>query len=130
MNYKIADYPATTISNMLLTFNPANVTLNDLTARMGKSDFKANGSIDNLLGYYFKKELLKGNFTLNSSTLDLNELMGSSSTSAASTDTSSMSVLQVPANVDFTLNSSIGKIFYENLTMQNLVGKIQIHDQK
>lgn len=129
MNYKSTDYPLTTINSLLLTFNPQNITLSQLDARMGKSDFSATGSIDNLLGYYFKKELLKGTFTLNSSLLDLNELMGGSSTSSTA-DTSKLSVLEVPANIDFSINTSIRKILYENLTFENVAGKAEVHDQK
>ncbi|HYV94583.1 MAG TPA: AsmA-like C-terminal region-containing protein [Chitinophagales bacterium] len=130
MNYKSTDYPLTTINNLLLTFNPQNVTLNQLDAHLGKSDFKATGSIDNLLGYYFKKELLKGTFSLNSTLLDLNELMSGNSTSAAAPDTSKMSVIEVPANVDFTINTAIGKILYEDLVLEKVSGKAEIHDQK
>jgi len=129
MNYKTSGYPEISIQNLLLTFNPKNVTLNQFSARMGKSDFNASGSIDNLLGYYFKKELLKGNFTLNSSLLDLNELMTGSATSSSPPDTAKLTVIEVPSNIDFTMNSSITKIFYDNLILQNLKGSIQIHDQ-
>ena len=129
MSYKTSDYPEITISNLLLTFNPKNVTLNQLEAKMGKSDFNASGSIDNLLGYYFKDELLKGNFTLNSSLLDLNELMSGSATTASPPDTAKLTVLEIPSNIDFTMNSAVGKIFYDNLILQNLKGTVQIHDQ-
>src|SRR5581483_1550803 len=132
MTYKSEGYPATVINNMLLTFNPQNVTLNDLNVQMGKSDIKANGSIDNLLGYYFNKELLKGTFTLNSTLLDLNEMMGSSSsttTTAAAPDTAKMSVIQLPDNIDFTLNSTVGKILYDDFVIQNLKGSVTLSHQ-
>ncbi|MFI5135333.1 MAG: AsmA-like C-terminal region-containing protein, partial [Chitinophagales bacterium] len=129
MNYKTGGYPEISIQNLLLTFNPKNVMLNQFSARMGRSDFNASGSIDNLLGYYFKKELLKGNFTLNSSLLDLNELMTGSATTSSPPDTAKLTVLEIPSNIDFTMNTSIGKIFYDNLVLQNLKGNVQIHDQ-
>src|SRR5207344_1754032 len=37
MNYQTAGYPTIAISNLLLTFNPKNVTLNQFVAKMGKS---------------------------------------------------------------------------------------------
>lgn len=129
MNYKSADYPLTTINNLLLTFNPKNVTLNQLAAKVGRSDFNASGSIDNLLGYYLKDELLRGNFILTSSVLDVNELMSGKSTGATPPDTSSLTVLEVPSNIDFTMSSVIGKIYYDNLQLENLKGVIQIKEQ-
>ncbi len=129
MNYKNADYPATKIDNLQLTFNPKNVTLNDFTAQMGSSDIKANGSIDNLIPYYFKSELLKGSFNFSSKVLDLNEMMtGSATSSSAPPDTSSLSVITLPANVDFSLNTSIGKILYDNFSIENLKGAVTLND--
>lgn len=129
MNYKSTDYPPTTIHNLLLTFHPQKVTLNQLTAKVGRSDFNASGSIDNLLGYYVKDELLKGNFILTSSVLDVNELMTGKTTGATPPDTSSLTVLEVPSNIDFTMSSVIGKIYYDNLQLENLKGVIQIKEQ-
>lgn len=129
MNYKGADYPATRIDNLLLTFNPKNVTLNDFTAQMGNSDIKASGSIDNLIPYYFKSELLKGSFNFNSKLLDLNELMtGMATSSSAPPDTSSLRVIIPPGNINFSLNTSIGKILYDNFSMGNLKGAVILND--
>jgi hypothetical protein len=134
MNYKSTDYPLTVVNNMLLSFNPKNVSLTDLNIKVGKSDIKASGSIDNLLGYYFKNELLKGSFMFNSSLLDVNEFMtGNATTSATSTSTptaSTLSVIEVPSNIDFTLNSSIAKILYDNLMIENLNGSIALRSAK
>jgi vacuolar-type H+-ATPase subunit H len=129
MNYKSAGYPLTTINNLLLTFNPKNVTLNQLAAKVGRSDFNARGTIDNLIGYYLKDELLTGNFTLTSSVLDVNELMTGQATGPTPPDTSALTVLNVPSNIDFTMSSAIGKVYYDNLQVENLNGVIQIKEQ-
>lgn len=130
MNYKSADYPATVIDNMLLSFNPKSVTLSNFSAKMGKSDITASGSIDNLLSYYFKDELLKGSFSITSNLLDLNELMtGTATSTSAPPDTASMSVITLPENIDFNLNASIGKILYDNLSIENLKGTVTLRDQ-
>lgn len=130
-NYKSKDYPqGVDIRTAALTFNPKNVTLSDFDARMGKSDFKANGTLDNLLAYYFKKETLKGTFNLTSNLIDLNEFMGSETSTAQTTDTSAMSLIEVPANIDFVMNASIGKMLYENWTMDQVKGSITVRDSK
>ncbi len=130
-NYKSKDYPqGVDIRTCALTFNPSNVTLNSFDARMGKSDFKANGTIDNLLAYYFKNETLKGNFNLNSTLIDLNEFMGEETSTTQTTDTASLSLIEVPANIDFVLNAAINKLLYDNWTMEQVKGNITIRDQK
>ncbi len=129
MNYKSEGFPATVVQQMMLTFNPRNVTLNTLDLRIGASDIAANGSVDNLLGYYFKDELLKGNFNFSSSLIDLNEMMTGSSTTAAS-DTAKMIVLEIPANIDFTFNSEVKKILYEDKVVENLKGTFTMSGQE
>jgi hypothetical protein len=119
------------IKNMQMQFSPRFVSLNDFSAQMGRSDIQARGNIDNLLGYYFKDELLKGTFSLSSNLLDLNEYMsGNSSTSGTTPDTSALTVIEVPGNIDFTLNTGIKKILYDNLDIQNLNGALVVRDKK
>lgn len=131
MKYEAIGSVPVTIRNMQMVFTPKFVALNDFNAQMGRSDLAARGNIDNLLGYYFKDELLKGTFSFSSNMLDLNEWMtGSTSSSTSTPDTSALTVIEVPGNVDFTLNSSIKKILYDNLDIQNLNGSIIIRDHK
>jgi hypothetical protein len=53
MNYKSADLnEQVAIEKMTLRFSPKNLSLEKMDAKMGKSDFSLNGSIDNYLGYF------------------------------------------------------------------------------
>src|SRR5690606_22449218 len=75
------------ISSAKMTFNPQNITLANLNAKVGKSDFAANGSITNYLGYIFNKDQsLGGTFNLNSNLMDINELMGPENTATVTKD--------------------------------------------
>jgi hypothetical protein len=133
MKYAAKDLPqAVDIKNAQLKFSPAFVELTAFDAKIGKSDFKANGKIENFLDYFFAENgLLKGNFNLNSNTIDLNEFMGGEEETAAATpDTASLAVIDVPANIDFTLTSAIGKLLYDNIEMTNVEGKITIKEKK
>ena len=127
-NYTSKDYKqGFDLKQCALTFNPKNITLDNLDARMGKSDIKANGTLDNLLPYYFKKEVLKGSLTLNSNFIDINEMMGSpAQTTSTNTDTAAMTLLEVPANIDFNLNAAIGKIIYNDLILENIKGSLLV----
>ncbi len=133
MKYSSKDLPqAVDIKYAQLKFSPAFVELVSFDSKIGKSDFKANGKIENFLDYFFAENgLLKGNFNLNSNQIDLNEFMSSEDeTATAKTDTASFAVIDVPANIDFTLTSAIGKLLYDNIEMTNVKGNITIKETK
>jgi hypothetical protein len=128
-NYKSADFPqGAAISKCELIFNPKNITLNTLDLKSGRTDMHATGWIDNLISYIFKdNELLKGTMNISSSVIDINELMGEKSTTA-SADTSSMEVFEVPAGIDFMISATAGRIYYEDLVLENAKGNVAIRN--
>ena len=136
MNYKTTTLPYDVLLNVMkLNFTNQFVELAAFDAMLGKSDIKANGKIDNFLQYIFKDSLIAGTFNLNSNLLDITELMSSSSTSTvaaapAAADTAAMSVVEVPGNLDFDLNANLGKVLYDNLVLENMVGNIQVKKRK
>jgi hypothetical protein len=61
VSYKSKDYPdGVNLKNTQLTFNPKNVTVNDITGNFQGTNFNANGTFDNLIGYALKDETLAG----------------------------------------------------------------------
>lgn len=136
MVYKSADLPnAVSIKSMLFRFSPKNLALENLDAKMGKSDFQMDGTIDNYLGYYLGSEddLLKGKFNFNSNRLDLDELMGTTSTSTTSTETTSETsaseALLIPDNIDFGLNTNINTLRYNNMDIKNIRGNVGLKEE-
>jgi hypothetical protein len=124
------------ISSMVFRFSPKNLALEKLNATMGKSDFAVNGTIDNYMGYIFRNELLKGDFTFNSNNLDLDQLMGvtGSSTSSATAPATEASSAEgepvlIPENVDFNLNTSIKKIKYNGIDINNVNGNVNMKEE-
>lgn len=125
------------VMDMQMTFNPQNVTLNSFSSAIGKSDFNANGTLDNFMAYAFGKGDLVGTINLRSSQFDANEWLSkddaatSSSKPAASTtaDTAKTEYFKVPAHIDFTANSQIGKILYDKIVLENVKGQIVIKDE-
>ncbi len=119
------------VSDMQMTFNPQNVTLNNFSAVLGKSDINASGTLDNFMNYYFGKGDLIGTLSLRCNQFDANEWLKKDETSNATktADTSSTEYFKVPAGIDFTLNSQIGKIYYEKLTLENVKGQITVKDE-
>ncbi|MGQ0826892.1 MAG: AsmA family protein [Bacteroidota bacterium] len=133
MNYqsKSLSFP-TQISKLYLNFTPQFVELSQLDAKVGKSDFQMNGKIENFLQYALKDSLLKGSFSLNSSLIDLNELMAEDSATAATAvvDTVPMTIFVVPNNLDVKLNAGVARMLYDNLDITNISGGVTIRDSK
>ena len=117
------------INTLKLGFTPAKVSLDAFNAKIGASDFNATGSLENFIAYALKNETISGTLNFNSSVTDLNQFMSSENTASGQTDTASMSVLDVPSNVNFVLNAAIGKLVYQDLTIGNVQGKLEIRNK-
>ncbi|MGA9649050.1 AsmA-like C-terminal region-containing protein [Pedobacter sp.] len=120
------------VSTAKMVFSPKNITLSNLSAKVGKSDFAANGSVNNYLSYFFKKnQALQGNFNMSSNLIDVNELMGPKSTTEVSgkkTD-SKLSVFEVPGNIDFNLAAKAGRVLYDTYDITNAHGTLLVKNK-
>ena len=56
-------------------FTPAHMEFEQLSTQMGKSDFYVQGDLQNVFGYLFNNETLRGNAFLRSELIDADELM-------------------------------------------------------
>lgn len=137
MQYKTASLPYdVNINTLKLNFTPQFVELATFDSKMGNSDIKANGRIDNFMQYIFQDSLIKGNFALNSSLIDLNQLMASTSTTTAAPAATGtvaetpMTVAEVPNNVDFVLNTNIAKVLYDKLEIGNMAGQVVVRNAR
>lgn len=118
------------IPDASMSISPRNITLSKLAAKIGKSDFNANGTVNNYLSYVFQKgKPLQGNFNVTSNLIDVNELMGTKSAEPKAADTTKLSVIEVPKNIDFTLALKAGQLFYDNYDIKNAQGALIVKDQ-
>jgi hypothetical protein len=137
--YKTTDLPQQVdVARMLLRFTPQNLALEQLNAKMGNSDFALSGRVDNYMGYVFRDELLKGDFNFNSNNIDLDQLMNVSPAPAASANTSSAQPapadpdaepVLIPENVDFNLNTNIGKVRYNGIDIEQVKGNVNMKEE-
>lgn len=118
------------ISAANLSFDPGQISLNQFDATSGSSDFSIKGEVKNYLGFALNDELLYGSMSLNSTLLDLNEFIpeGESEEMQTEEDTASLEVIKIPENIDFTFASTIEKIVFTNLEMNNFEGKVLVKD--
>ena len=116
------------ISKANIQFKPGIVTLQSFDAKTGKSDIKATGTINNLLGFLLSDKKLQGNFKVNSNTFAVSDFMvegGSESTENTPTES-----LKIPAFLDCTINADAQTVLYDNLTLKDVKGTLIIKDEK
>lgn len=135
--------PPITIKSSSMSLTPTKISLDALALLVGRSDLSAKGSLQNYWGYLLKDGTLSGTLSLNSTLLDLNEIMAS--LSAGESDEkpeneapadeqkptteavqSAASVIEVPKNLSLTLNSSFKKVEFQKMNISNLTGKISV----
>lgn len=136
MDYKSDSLPYDVLlKQMYLNFSPQFVELAAFEAQIGKSDINANGKIENFIAYAFADdEALKARFNLNSNLMDLNEFMEEDETvgteGVEATEEEPLSVIEIPKNIDFVLNTTMNKVIYDNMEIDNLKGGLVVRDQK
>jgi hypothetical protein len=115
-----------------MTFNPGNVTLNSFDAKTGTSDFRATGTIKNLLGFLLSDKKLRGNFNLDSNNLVVSDFMVEDETATKNSNktTDATESLKIPDFLDCTINAKANTVIYDNLTLKNVNGTLLIKDQE
>ncbi|MCB0705319.1 MAG: AsmA family protein [Saprospiraceae bacterium] len=107
--------------------------IENLSTRIGESDFRANGYITNTWDYLFSDGTLGGELNIYSTYLDLNPFMAESPAPAGEaanqTAETSYGVLLVPDNIDLALQANMKKILYTDIVLDNLVGTLRIADE-
>lgn len=139
----------TKLNTAQIKFSPKTMDLTAFDAQVGKTSVKANGKLENYLAYALKGETIKGNLDVQSPLVDLKEMMGPASSTPAATTTAAAPanaaatnaagesyVIDVPANIDFILTTSLGKVIYPgmaanspDLVMENINGAITVKDK-
>ncbi|MDR0714530.1 MAG: AsmA family protein [Bacteroidales bacterium] len=136
-SFQNPDFPqGVKISKTRLDFTPKTVSLTDFDAEIGRTDLSLKGSLENFIPYVFKDATIRGSLSLVSKIIDLNDLMADSGeTTAAETavaespaDTTSMSIVEVPKNIDFKVNAKINNLFFDKLSIGDIAGNLSIKD--
>ncbi len=122
------------IKSLLFDFSPRFRALTNFDGKVGSSNIQAKGRMDNYLQWWLRDSTLVGSFDIAANKLDLNELMGPAeeedAAATAEADTSAMTVIEVPGNIDFTLKAACGEVIYDDLNLTNVRGGLRVHDQR
>ncbi|HNX89727.1 MAG TPA: AsmA-like C-terminal region-containing protein [Paludibacteraceae bacterium] len=127
MLLKMKDLPQdVAISQALLTFSDRYLNLSNLKMKIGKNDLSADGKAENYMAYALRDKTLKGNFTVKSTYFNLNDFM------AAGTDTkndsSSLTVVKIPKNLDLSLDGSFSQLIYDKMNFRNAAAALKVAD--
>ncbi len=121
-------------TNAVGHFTPYSVDFTDMSTKIGNSDIKLSGTMNNVFNYLFDNQTLMGNINIASSYMDVNQFMTTTpSTSTAQTGApaqtpTNIEPLRIPRNVAMTLNADMKRVIYTNMDMSNLTGKILVND--
>ncbi|MGD2035124.1 MAG: AsmA-like C-terminal region-containing protein, partial [Bacteroidales bacterium] len=133
LEYSSPDIPKDfVLKESSINFSPEYASISSFSAQIGSSDLQLKGNLSNYIPYILKDETVKGNLALNSTLLDINELLsdiGDEETPEPEKDTVPMEIIEVPGNIDFTFQSDIKSLKYDNLDITDFYGKIIVRDQ-
>ncbi len=123
------------IKNAEVDFQPTRISLTNFDAKTGDSDFKAKGTIDDLVGFLLADKKLKGNFALTSNTFKVSDFMqdnGENENTKEETKTPNGTTesLKIPAFLDVVTQVTAKNVYYDNLHLKNIVGKLILKDEK
>ncbi|MEZ5044672.1 MAG: AsmA-like C-terminal region-containing protein [Saprospiraceae bacterium] len=132
MTYKSSDLPTVFIKTMDVNFTPQNVQIKDFQSKLGQSDIKAQGYIDNILAYFSPKKTMTGKMRVQSDFFDANEWM--SEEEAMPVPSEEEGAEEVAYDIfdrfSFDLEGAFREIAYDVYTLKNTVVRGQIGPQK
>lgn len=131
MNYKSADLPAVFIKTLDVNFTPKNVQIRDFQSKLGQSDLKAQGYIDNILAYFSPKKAMTGKLRVQSDFFDTNEWIPAEE--EIETPTGEENVEEVAMEVfdrfDFEIEGAFREISYDVYTLTNTIVRGEVGPQ-
>ncbi|SKB84951.1 AsmA-like C-terminal region [Salegentibacter holothuriorum] len=135
-SYKSPEIPnEVRIANARLNFNQGNVRVPELKLTTGQTDITASGNIENLMGFLFTDQNLKGSFKVNSNVFAINDFMiaeaetGTGETTTKSSTTSTKEAVKIPSFLDTELAFDVNTVIYDNLELKNAKGTIILRDE-
>ena len=116
------------INQASVAFNPSQIRLNQFDAKTGTSDIQANGTLDNFYGFIFKKQILKGNFNMNSTKLVVSDFMAPTTTTTNDGKKTTEAV-KIPSFLDCSITAKAKTVVYDNLNLKDVSGNMVIRDE-
>ncbi len=127
----LPDLPPVYIKRAAATITPKAMTLGELGIMVGRSDLAANGQLTDYLGYLLRGDKLSGRLYVKSELLDLNEIMAALPASdetpaAAEPEKEPMQAIEIPENLNLSLNTDLREIRCGKMTVSALTGEMSM----
>ncbi len=118
------------IPSIQMDFTPETFNIKESKLKIDRSDFSLSGKLNNVLSYFRKDSLLRGNFNFVSDKTDLVQLMQLTSGlgDTIQTDETSSGPYMVPKGMDLQLNVDIASASYGTDAAKDIKGKLRVKD--
>lgn len=128
IEYTSKEYPqGIKVTNANMTFTPQSINVSNSKGYLGTSDFVANGTFSNYMGYLLNDEPLMGKMKIKSQKFNVNEWMKNTPTVAkGGQPASNLEVVEIPKNIDLIMDSEIAEVLYDKMKMNNIKGLLTL----
>ncbi|MCW1147372.1 AsmA-like C-terminal region-containing protein [Flavobacterium lacisediminis] len=119
------------IENGLFTFNQDKMNFSNFNGKYGTSDISMNGNLENVINFVLSEnQILKGSFNLTSNFLNINEFIPTITyeTDEEAEKTEVSGVVEIPTNLNVSIQTNAAKTQYEDVTIENLRGNVLIQN--
>lgn len=120
--YRSTGMPTIKINALKSSITPQKLDIQTFDAKLGNSDLRASGSIDNLLAYFSTTKTMRGKLSFASTYFDANEWLEPAPADAGvvPNDVPAASTEKVFDRWDFIMDGKIGKLKYDTYDITNL----------
>lgn len=128
------------ISSATMNFNQGNVVVPELNLTTGQTDLSASGTIQNLMGFLFTEQNLKGKFQVSSGNFSVNDFMvaetltqteqvNGTTTPQTTKVITGKEAVKIPSFLDVELDFAANRVLYDDLVLNNAKGTMIINNE-
>jgi len=116
------------ITDGVFTCKQDKIWMQQLQANYGSSYFSADGYLSNIINYVVKNESLKGNISIQSNKIVMDELMAFAANDSTTETSNSSGVVIVPKNLQIQLQAKAKEVQYQTLSLQNVQSTLLVNN--
>ena len=130
MKYVSNDYPkGITVATTQFEFLDKIVLCKTFSGSYLNTDFTGNGVLNNLIGFIMKDQPLSGTVNVAADKMNLNDWMGTDTTTTSPGTSATTDPFIVPSNINLTVNAKADKVKYDKVDYNNINGTLVLADE-